>query len=90
MPDGKGQPFLSSFNDHANAQAQLTHITQLRELSQKIDSEVDKFYTQSLEMDKVDEEDGPGGDMDYLGLKYNNNNQSDDDAIASEENPFSE
>ena len=87
MPGAEGQPFFSSFNDHANAQARLTHISQLRELKQKID---DKFYTESLEMVPVDEEDGPGGDMDYLNLDYNNNNQSDDDVIASEENPFSE
>ena len=56
MPGGEGQPFFSSFNDHANAQARLTHLTQLRELKQKID---DKFYTESLEMVPVDEEDGP-------------------------------
>ena len=41
-------------------------------------------------MDQVNEEDGPTGQMDYLGLDYTNNNQSDEDVIASEENPFSE
>ena len=41
-------------------------------------------------MDQVNEEDGPDGKMDYLGYDYNNNNQSEDDVIASEENPFSE
>ena len=71
IPGGEGQPFFTSFTDHANAQARLAHLSQLRELKQKID---DKFYTESLEVVEVDEEEGPGGEMDYLGFDYNNNN----------------